>query len=192
MYQLNRYSIALICVYLLAFLSMEHGYSANWGEELATTLPLIIAIVVWSELSTTRLSYKKLVSTQDSFHRDFFIINYATLFAFIVSLIGEYNNTDAKAWWTLLIAITELYGLVFGFIFALLALMLNRQHFRYTLIYAGVLLITFSTLKFMPPYIHAIILGDISIFLACAFIFLSAHTLICIGYRFSKYIPLTK
>ena len=165
---------------------MEYGSASNWSEGLTSTLPLIVAIVIWSEILTTRLSHKIPISTADSFHRDFFIINYATLFAFIASLLGEHNNTDAKGWWTLLIIVAELYGIVFGLVFASFALLLDRRHFRYTLIYAVVLLINFSTLKLMPSYIHTIILGNISIFPLCVVILLSVHALTCISYRFMR------
>lgn len=192
MYQLNRYSIAFIGVYFAAVFVMLYGSATNWSEGIIMTLPLIIMIVVWSELLTTRLSYKRSVSTADSFQRDFFIISYATLFAVMVSLLGEHNNTDAKGWWPLLIIIFELYGLVLGVVFASLALLLDRQHFRYTLIFAVVLAINFSTLQLMPPYVHTNILGDISTFFLCVVLLLGAHALLCIGYSFSKHKLSTK
>lgn len=192
MYRLNRYSIALIFVYLLAIVVMEYGTSSHWSEGLIKTGPLILAMVIWSEILTTRLTYKTPVSIADSFHRDFFIINYATLFAFIASLLGEYNNIDAKGWWTFLIIVAELYGMIIGFVSASCALLLDRQHFRYTLIFALILFINFSTLKLMPASVHTIALGNIGIFPLCTIILLSVHAIICLSYRFSKYNLLPK
>ncbi|CBJ10438.1 hypothetical protein LLO_0112 [Legionella longbeachae NSW150] len=184
MYQLNRYSTALIFVYLSAVFIMVYGSPINWSEGLTMTLPLITVVIFWSEILTSRLNLKKSVSTLDSFHRDLFIINYATLFAFIASLLIEHNNPDAKGWWPLLIIVAELYGIVLGSVFALL---LDRKHFKYTLIFAVVLSITFSTLKLMPPYIHILILGETRIFPLCAFLLISAHVMGCIAWRLSKY-----
>lgn len=185
MHPLNRYSIALIVVYLTAFLLMEHGSQSSWTNELIQTLPIIVMMIIWSEILTTRLNDKKQILPTGSFHRDFFIITYATLFAFLASLLVGYNNSDARGWWSFLILAAELYGLILGFVFASFALLLNKQHVTYTLIFAVALAINFSTLKLMPPYILTPF-GDIGIFPACALLLLSVHVLVCLGYRLSK------
>lgn len=63
-----------------------------------TTLPVIVGIIFWSEIMTTRLNRKEVVTAADSFYRDLFMINYATLFAFNTSLLFEHYNSDVRGW----------------------------------------------------------------------------------------------
>lgn len=180
MYRLNYYSIALIGVYILAFITMQYGASNNWTEGLFS-LPVIALVVLWSEKMTGHLKHQKNRQPLMAFGRDVFIINYSVVFSFVASLIFQRNNVDARGWWPVLIIMSEFYAILFGLVFAVLAMLLKTQHDRYTDGFAQVMVIGFISLIFLPHYPDVGSLGHVHSFNLLVVILFSTHVLVCLG-----------
>src|SRR3990167_11220406 len=121
MKKFNNYSIVLIGMYILSFTVMEYGASNNWIEGLSS-LPVIILVVFWSEKLTGYLRSRNNQPTKIIFYTNFFIINYSIVFALVTSLVFQRSNVDARGWWPIAIIFGELYAILFGLVFAMLAL----------------------------------------------------------------------
>lgn len=74
MNKFNKYSLALIGMYILSFIVMEYG-SRNWIEGLYS-LPIILLVVLWSENITGYLKTSDNQPANVIFYTDLFIINY--------------------------------------------------------------------------------------------------------------------
>lgn len=180
MYRLNYYSIALIGVYILAFIIMQYGAGNNWTEGLFS-LPVIAFIVLWSEKMTGHLKHQNNRQPLMAFGRDVFIINYSVVFSFVASLIFQRNNVDARGWWPVFIIMSEFYAILFGLVFAVLALLLKPQHDRYTDRFAQALTISFISLTFLPFYFKVGATGHIHTSTIWTILLFSVHLLVCLG-----------
>ncbi|QBS13491.1 hypothetical protein [Legionella geestiana] len=185
MYRLNYYSIALIGVYILAFIIMQYGGGNNWTEGLFS-LPVIAFIVFWSEKMTGHLKHQKNRQSLMAFGRDVFIINYSVVFSFVASLIFQRNNVDARGWWPVLIIMSEFYAILFGLVFAVLALLLKTQHDKYTERFAQALAISFISLTFLPFYFNLGPTDHIHTSTIWMILLFSVHLFACLVSRLRK------
>lgn len=181
MYRLNNYSIALISVYILAFIIMSYGDPLTYWTQGLFSLSVIVLVILWSEKMTSHLKHQKNRQPLMAFGRDVFIINYSVVFCFVASLIFQRNNVDVRGWWPVIIILSELYAIIFGLVFAVLAKLLKTQHDRYTDGFAQVMVIGFIALVFLPHYPSLGPLGHVHSFNILVVILFSTHVLACLG-----------
>lgn len=180
---LNPYSWFIIVAYIGASLFMQ-TYSGDISlEGFSFGLPIIGTIVYWSEHSASLIKNTDLnLKKADLFYRDLFLISYSLLLGDILSLLLQYNNSDARAWWTLFLYFSLLCNLIFAFIFSFIALMLNA-HKRYTIIFSCFILIIFTFSKFWPYYISLVFIGKTNTYLVIMCFLLIVHLLFCSTYK---------
>ncbi|MBA2710109.1 MAG: hypothetical protein H0U57_05920 [Tatlockia sp.] len=182
MHLLNRYSKALIGVYLPAVCIMEYGSPlSNWKEGIACTLPIIALFLVWSEQLTGQLSKRKPESRKDNFQRDLFVINYAFLFAVFASLLFEGNNVDARGWWPFFVLFSTLYGWGIGLLFSVFALLLNKNHRYYTHGFAIILTFFLMLPNVIPRAAKVFAYSGTDLFYSSLILLLGIHLLVCLG-----------
>ncbi|MBA2651646.1 MAG: hypothetical protein H0U73_05195 [Tatlockia sp.] len=181
MHLLNRYSIALIGVYLAAVLIMEYGSPfSNWKEGLGLTLPLIGLFLVWSEQITGPL--KKPESRNDNFQRDLFIINYVFIFAVCASLLFQGNNVDARGWWPIFVIFSGLFGLGIALLFSVFALLLNKNHRYYTQGFAVILTLFLTFPNVMPSITKGFTsFCGMDLFYFSLILLLGIHLVVCLS-----------
>lgn len=117
---------------------------------------------------------------------DVFIINYSVVFSFVASLIFQRNNADARGWWPVLIIMSEFYAILFGLVFAVLALLLKTQHDKYTDRFAQILAISFISLTFLPFYFKVGATDHVHTSTIWMILLFSVHLLVCLGARLRK------
>jgi len=130
---LNKYSWLLLITFIFAVFAMSYQTANTSFDGFIQTLPLIIIFVFWSEKSAqlikqTESNLKKV----QLFNRDIFILSFSFLLGFLISLLFAYDNSDAKAWWVLIIYFISMHGLIFSLIFSAIALLI-KNHKAYTL-----------------------------------------------------------
>lgn len=158
MYRFNIYSWVIFIIYLTVVTTMEYFSYKFSLESIYLSLPLIIAFIFWSERTELVISkHDSSITKTDGFNRDFFLISFSFISGHLLSLLFQYNNSDAIGWWPLAIYFISAFGILFAFIFSLIALMLNN-HKKYTLIYSLVIILNQIFISFM------LYLGPLSIF----------------------------
>ncbi|MGC1181966.1 hypothetical protein [Legionella sp.] len=176
MKKFNSYSLMLIGMYILSFIVMEYGRS-GWTEGLSS-LPIIIFIVFWSEKITNYLKDRNNQPTHIIFYIDTFIINYSLILALVTSLVFQRSNVDARGWWPVAIIFGELFALLLGVVFALLALMLNKHHARYTNGFAIAIFVGYVIFSLLPW--RFVYLGSMDGFMSYIILLFMFHLVICL------------
>lgn len=185
---LNHYSWLIIAAYIGASLSMQTDTGDISLEGFSLGLPIIGALIYWSEHSAPLIKKNDFhLKKTDLFYRDIFLINYSLILGDILSLLFQYNNSDARGWWTLFLYFSVLYNLLFAFIFSLIALML-KSHKLYTLMFSCSILIIFTFSKFWPYSISLAFIGNTNTFLVIMCFLLIAHLLFCVMYKLIRLI----
>jgi len=184
---LNLYSWLIIFAYICANFAMQDYYSGKLSlEGFFFGLPVIGGIVYWSEYSARLIKKSEHhLKKKDLFFRDFFLISYSCLLGDILSLIFQYNNSDARAWWTLALYFSSACNLMFAFIFSLIALMLN-SHRLYTAIFSFLMLVIFTCSKFWPYYLSLSVIGKTNTFLVILCFLIIVHLLFSITYKLTQ------
>jgi membrane-associated HD superfamily phosphohydrolase len=103
------------------------------------------------------------VTRDNEFKRDVFLISYSFLIASLISLLPEYDNSDARTWWSISVYYVSLIGVIFSLFFAYFNRFL-RIHKIYTNIFSLIIIIMLSLPKLFPLYVSVIFLGEISFF----------------------------
>ncbi|WP_174714453.1 hypothetical protein [Legionella sainthelensi] len=185
MYYLNKYSNALIITYIVAFVAMQIGTQSSIFDGL-TSLPIIILVVFWSESLSASDKKRNVHLEKISFKRDLFIISYSCLISFITALIFQVNNVDAKGWWPLIIILSGVYAIIGGLLFSLLALLLDKNHWLYTNIFATTFFLGYVVLSLLPIYFKLTYFSQNHLFIFFIIILFTVHLLICLGYQLRK------
>ena len=176
MKKFNSYSLVLIGMYILSFIVMEYGRS-GWTEGLSS-LPIIIFVVFWSEKITDYLKDRNNQPTHIIFYTDTFIINYSLIFALVTSLVFQRSNVDARGWWPVAIIFGELCAILLGLVFAMLALMLNKQHNRYTNGFAVAVFVGYIIFSLLPW--RFVYFGSMDGFTSYIILLFTFHLVICL------------
>ena len=111
-----------------------------------------------------------------------FILSFSFLLGCLLSLIFSYNNSDVKGWWTLIIYLITLYGLLFSMLFSAIALLI-KNHKKYTIVFALLIIILVSIGDFFPQYIFIPLLGNIDSFYVITCLLLIIHLLVAVNYK---------
>lgn len=182
--EINRYSWLIIGCYLSATLAIEYQtykFSVPF-EGMLMTAPLVIAFIFWSQKNNKLLCLRKSEITKiDGFKIDIFLITTSFLLAGCFSLIVGLDNSDLRAFWPFLIILISLYGFIFSFIYSIIALALNDNHKRYTLLFMAIIVSTYSTLSLFPKNIWLFNLMGVGIFYAISIILFSIHLLVMLA-----------
>jgi hypothetical protein len=182
MKKFNNYSLVLIGMYILSFTVMEYG-RRDWAEGFSS-LPIIMLIVFWSEKIVNYLKNRNNQPAHIIFYTDTFIINYSLIFALVTSLVFKRNNVDAREWWSIAIVFGELFAILLGLVFAILALMLNKQHNRYTNGFAIAVFIGYVMFSLLPW--RFVYFGSIDGFTSYIIVLLMFHLVICLYQTLKK------
>lgn len=154
---LNPYSWSIILVYVCAVFAMQYGVAIYSHEGILQTLPLIIFAVVCCEKFAPLLRRTESeLNKSERFIQDLFIVNFAFLFSCLLSLVFSCHNSDAKAWWPVIIDFMMLYGLWYSLCYALLAQGL-KNHKRHTLMIACLIAVMIALGQFLPQHIFGVI-----------------------------------
>jgi hypothetical protein len=178
----NNYSLVLIGMYILSFTVMEYGAS-NWVEGLSS-LPILLFVVLWSEKISSYLKNRGTQSSGTIFYTDIFIINYSFLLALLTSLVFQRSNVDARGWWPIAIILGELFALLSGLAFSILALMLHKYHNRYTNGFAIAIFVGYIIFSLLPwRYVHS---GPVDLFTSYILLLFIFHLINCLYQQFKK------
>lgn len=143
-------------MYGLAFTVMEYEASnwRNWAEGLVFSFPFILFILLWSEKISIYFKDDHHQPKNIQFLVDFFLIHYSFIFAFITSLVFQWDNVDAKGWWPIGIIIFEVYALFLGSLFAFISLLLKEEHRQYTYIFGLANFLGYLIISLLPWRFH--------------------------------------
>lgn len=183
---LNGLTWLIIVAFIAAIFTMVYFSPSILWEGIVISIPLIVIALFWSE-KTGYLIKKEddQLTKKEMFLQDLFLITYSFFLAVLFSLLFQYNNSDVKGWWPLIIYIMSFYGFVFALTFSLIALILN-SHKIYSIIFSLIIFCAFLFSKFWPLYFHGLYIGNVSSFFTIYFGLISIHLLICIFYKSYK------
>lgn len=183
MYHLNRYSWLIITVYFIVSGAMEYFSYRVSLENIFLTLPLIATLVFWSEKTTfANRKTANSMTKMEIFCRDLFIAEVGFICGYFLSLLFQYDNSDTLGMWPLAIYFSAFLGLLWAFVFSLIAMMLN-EHNKYTFIFSSIImlwLIIFSFLSHHKPF--SIFASDATFYATLLFL-IGVHLLLCVVYR---------
>ena len=184
MYRFNIYSWILFLIYLTVVTIMEYFSHTFSLENIYISIPLIAMFIFWSEKTTLVIQKRDIsITNKEVFNRDLFFVSYSFISGNLISLLFQYNNSDTLGWWPLAIYIVSTFGVIYAFLFSLIAMTL-KNHKKYTLIFSIVLI---SILIFISLMMH---LNPLSIyakyetFYIIFFILITLHLAICLGYKY--------
>ena len=184
--RLNGYSWSVIVAFIFASIAMEYNTYHLSLESTYLSLPLIFIAVYWCEHAACLVRSPDYKLTKiESFNRDLFAISFSFFLACLLSLLFQYNNSDAKGWWGLYIYYIGLYGLVFSFLFSLIALIIP-SHKTYTLVFSFIIVSFLSVTKFYPSYVTVVFIGEIDSYFVITCSLLFGHFLFFIGWKLSR------
>ncbi len=161
----NPYSFLLLSVFFCTTLSMQYHISQFSVGGFFLVSPLIaLAILCSGKIMQLEENNNNAIITENEFKRDVFLISYSFLIASLISLLPEYDNSDAREWWGISVYYVSLIGIIFSWFFAYFNRFL-RLHKVYTNIFSLVVIIAFSLPKLWPIYVSVIFIGEISFFM---------------------------
>ncbi len=172
MHRFNLYSWILILIYAALVFIMEYFSPKLSLEIIYLSLPLISVFIFWSEKTTVLLQKSDtVIIKEEAFLRDLFLITFGFFSGYLLYLMFEYNNSDARGWWVIAIYFVSAQGVLFAFIFSLLATILNG-HKKYTFIFTGILILiqTAESIIAKPEWDYISLL-----------ILIGLHFLFCLG-----------
>lgn len=111
---------------------------------------------------------------------DFFLISYSFISGDLIALIAQYNNSDALGWWPVGVVIVSVFGLLFAFIYSLIAMLLN-SHRKYTGLFFIMIIVFFMFISVMTHLDSLSIFAQDQVFYGVFFIALILHVGFCIG-----------
>lgn len=153
----------------------SHSNTAHW-EGFYLSSPIIILVIIWSEMITSILNSRKgaISKKEEIFSHDLFLITFSFISGTLLSFLFEYKNSDVLGWWPVIIYITAFYGFLFAFIFSYIAQGLNN-HKKYTFFY-------FFLILFFPPLslLGCFDKNGFNVFIG---LLLGVHLLFVLGYR---------
>lgn len=145
--------ISLILSYLLAVMSMNLKSPYFSMEAFIYTLPVVLAMLFFIKKNACLLFLPDNRLTREQvFSRDFFCMNYSFVLSGFLSLLFQYDNSDASAWWPLFVYLNYFFGMLFSVLFASMAKLL-QAHRTYTLISSVIILIVFTFTKYWNVFL---------------------------------------
>ncbi|MBY0544729.1 MAG: hypothetical protein K2Q14_04185 [Gammaproteobacteria bacterium] len=183
MYRFNIYSWVLFIIYLTVVTTMEYFSYKFSLESIYFSLPLMAAFIFWSE--RTILVIQKpdgSITKTERFKRDLFLISFSFISGHLLSLLFQYNNSDALGWWPLAIYFISAFGILFAIIFSLIAMMLNN-HKKYTLIYSITIILTLIFISLMMHLDSFSFFARSETFYIIFLLLGGIHLLLCLGYK---------
>jgi hypothetical protein len=184
--ELNAYSWSLIIAFIGVSFAMEHHSHSVPFEGFFMSLPLVSIVVYWSQKVAPLIYYEDdQLSKQSIFSRDLFLMNFGFILSCMISLLTQYDNSDARGWWPFILIIMSLYGLIFAFAFSLIALLLEN-HKTYLMVFSFITLVIFSLSKFWPYFISVPFIGEIHSYSVIIYSMIICHLLWCLGFKLKK------
>lgn len=182
-----RYINGLTWLMVIAFVSviftMEYFSPSILWEGILISSPLIIAAIMWSKKTSKLMRIENDQPIKEGrFVQDLFLITYSFFLAVLFSLLFQYDNSDVKGWWPLIIYIMGFYGFVFALTFSLIALILDN-HRTYSVVFSFIIFFILLFSKYWPYYFDVFYVGNVSSFSLICFSLISIHLLICIIYK---------
>ena len=183
MYHLNRYSWGLIFIYFIVATTMEYFSYRVSLENIFLTLPLIGALIFWSQ-KTTLLNRKadSFMTKLEIFYRDLFVVCVGFICGYFLSLLFQYDNSDTLGVWPFAIYFSAILGLLLACVFSLIAMILN-EHKRYTFVFSSFLMLWLIISSFLAYHKPFSVFARDETFYAALFFLIGIHLLICLGYR---------
>lgn len=180
---LNGYSWSILIAFLGALVSMHFDMKSISVASILLTLPLIFFIIYYSERLVPLIKQPDhTADKRQSFIQDLFIISYSFLFACLISLVISYDNSAVKGWWPLMMYFITIYGLLFSFCFAIVAMLL-KNHKHYTLSFALLIIGCIITEMFLPFYLFIPFLGYFDTFYVITSLLFILHCLFALSYK---------
>lgn len=156
-------------------------------EQIYNSFPLTLMFILWSEKTTDAIQRNDGSKTKiERFRLDFFLISYSFIFGDLISLIFQYNNSDALGWWPIGNCIVSAFGLIFAFIFSLIAMLLNN-HRKYTALYSIIIITSLIIISFMMYLDPLSVYAQSKAFYMIFFMLLALHFVFCVGYKAIRY-----
>ena len=152
---INRYSWLIIICFLSGTLPMElMTYKSSVPfEGFLIMLPLVLALIYWSQKNTRLLSFDKSgTSRMDRFQIDLFLITTSFILTGFLSLLTGLNNVDFRGFWPFLIGYLGVFGFVFALLFSMVGLSFDAGHKRYTQAFSMVIIVIYIAICLMPKY----------------------------------------
>lgn len=180
---LNSYSWSMIIAFIGAVIAMQY-HTVRSLEGFFLTLPLVITAIVWSELRAPLLKADDSALTKKTtFYRDLFLITFSFLLSGFLSLWFEYNNSDVRGWWPLIVYFNGSYGILFAFIFSKIARFLPKNHKIYTFVFSFAIVVYVSFASFFPYNLSILSLGRINTFFLVLCLLIALHLLFALIYQ---------
>jgi hypothetical protein len=181
--KINKYSFSILIAFICATIAMLYGTANNSLQDFFPTLPLIVISIYYCQKLAPLLDQPEHnLKKSKLFIRDSFILTFGFLLASLISLIFAYKNSDAKAWWSLIIYLYTLYGFFFSVVFSITALLI-KNHKIYTMVFSLLIIIFVSLGKFFPHYIPLPLMGSVDTFFVITGSLLIIHCLFVISYK---------
>jgi hypothetical protein len=183
MYHFNKYSWILLAIYTsVVFIMNYHTYTVSL-EGVYLTLPLIIAMIIWSEKTASLINKTTQAMTkEESFQQDLFLISFSFILGILLSFIFNFKNSDVRGWWPLALYIITAFGIFFAFIFSLSGQMLSN-HKKYTFVFFYLIILLISLLSFLPYIWPFSIFGKKDFFYEYMGLLLAIHLFYCFAQK---------
>jgi hypothetical protein len=157
-------------------------------ESIYLTVPLIGGLIFWSEKLTPLIQKPdSSITKTEEFFRDFFLITYGVLSGYMLYLVFQYNNTDARGWWPLVIYFITARGIIFAFFFSLLAMIFNG-HKKYTLFFTFALILLLMFISYMEYLYPMSFFAHSEAYSIGLLLLMGIHVSLCLGYKILKII----
>jgi hypothetical protein len=187
MYRFNIYSWAIFIIYVALVFFMETFSPRISLESIYLTVPLIGGLIFWSERLTPLIRKPdSSITKEEAFSRDFFLITFGILSGYMLYLVFQYNNSDARGWWPLVIYFIAARGVVFALLFSLFAMILNG-HKKYTLIFTFVLMALLIFIISMEYLYPKSFFANSEAYSIGLLLLIGIHALLCSGYKILKF-----
>lgn len=152
-------------------------------EGITFTLPFVLYMSFFTKKSAyLAFSKDSELTKRQVFFRDFFLINYSFVLAGFLSLLFQYDNSDARAWWPLFVYLNYFYGVVFSLLFAFIGKLL-QAHKVYTLNFSIVILFMLTLTKYWNYSLGYYHLESYFIFLTAIIVL---HLFLCMAFKFNS------
>jgi hypothetical protein len=183
MYRFNIYSWTLFIIYVALVFFMETFSPRISLENIYSTVPLIGGLIFWSERLTPLIRMSdSYITKEEAFYRDFFLITYGVLSGHMLYSVFQYNNSDARGWWPLVIYFITAIGIVFAIFYSLFAMILN-SHKKYTFGFSFVLIILLMFISSMEHLYPMSFFANSKAYFICLLLLIGMHSLLCLGYK---------
>ncbi|MBA2650359.1 MAG: hypothetical protein H0U75_12355 [Legionella sp.] len=177
---INPYSWLIISFYLVGTLVIEYktySYSIPFTGILFTG-PLIVAFIYFSQKNYKLLLKNGSLSKKDRFKIDLFLMTTAFLLSGCILLIVQINNIDFRSIWPLYLFFISFYGFLFSFFYAIICILFNKNHKKYTLFSSSIVILVYSSMPLFPKNGFVFNISNGEPFYALSILLLSLHLLV--------------